>query len=130
LKTAAKAGGKKIFIFSTLHYWIEHAAVMGIALAGLGHDVTLGYLPYHAGRTHQSVRLRRQNLYAEDILEKPKRVINVVSFLSLHNGYKVVPKTCAAKSSRFPTMTACIPCKWRTWITGRRDLQAAIETQT
>lgn len=108
LKTAAKAGGKKIFIFSTLHYWIEHAAVMGIALAGLGHDVTLGYLPYHDWQNPiNPFDLRRQNLYAEDILGKAKAVINVVSFLSLHNGYKVVPEDLRSKIeqvSRYDSM--------------------------
>lgn len=108
LKMAAKAGGKKIFIFSTLHYWIEHAAVMGIALAGLGHDVTLGYLPYHDWQNPiNPFDLRRQNLYAEDILGKAKAVINVVSFLSLHNGYKVVPEDLRSKIeqvSRYDSM--------------------------
>jgi len=108
LKAAAKAGGKKIFIFSTLHYWIEHAAVMGIALAGLGHDVTLGYLPYHDWQNPiNPFDLRRQNLYAEDILGKAKAVINVVSFLSLHNGYKVVPEDLRSKIeqvSRYDSM--------------------------
>ena len=37
---------KKVLIFATLHYWIEHAALLGMALAGLGHEVTLAYLPY------------------------------------------------------------------------------------
>jgi Lipid A disaccharide synthetase len=108
LKTAAKAGGKKIFIFSTLHYWIEHAAVMGMALAGLGHDVTLGYLPYQDWQNPiNPFDLRRQNLYAEDILGKAKAVINVVSFLSLHNGYKVVPEDLRSKIeqvSRYDSM--------------------------
>ncbi|MFO7709696.1 MAG: hypothetical protein R6V84_16130, partial [Desulfobacterales bacterium] len=27
---------KKIFIFASLHYWIEHAALLGIALAAQG----------------------------------------------------------------------------------------------
>ncbi len=93
MKAASKTAGKKIFIFSTLHYWIEHAAVMGMTLAGLGHDVTLGYLPYHDWQNPINLfDLRRQNLYAEEILGKAKPVMNVISFLSLHNGYKVVPE--------------------------------------
>lgn len=108
LKMAAKPGGKKIFIFSTLHYWIEHATVMGMALAGLGHEVTLGYLPYHDWQNPiNPFDLRRQNLYAEDILGKAKAVINVVSFLSLHNGYKVVPEDLRSKIeqvSRYDSM--------------------------
>jgi hypothetical protein len=35
--------GKNIFIFATLHYWIEHAALLGLTLAAQGHQVTLGF---------------------------------------------------------------------------------------
>lgn len=84
---------KKIFIFSTLHYWIEHAALMGLTLAGLGHDVTLGYLPYHDWQNEiNKFDLRRQNLYAEEVLAKAKELLKSVSFLSLHTGYKVIPE--------------------------------------
>ncbi len=49
--------GRKVFIFATLHYWIEHAAMLGVALAGQGHHVTLGYLPYGEWQNaHQSLR--------------------------------------------------------------------------
>ncbi len=92
MKASSKAAGKKVFIFSTLHYWIEHAAVMGLALSGLGHEVTLGYLPYHDWQNQiNKFDLRRQNLYAEEVLGKARPLMNAVSFLSLHNGYKVVP---------------------------------------
>ena len=30
-------GRKKVFIFGTLRYWMEHATLLGMALAGLGH---------------------------------------------------------------------------------------------
>src|SRR5512143_341793 len=32
---------KRVFIFSTLRYWIEHASLLGMALAGFGNSVTL-----------------------------------------------------------------------------------------
>ncbi|MCX6067665.1 MAG: hypothetical protein NT121_18230, partial [Chloroflexi bacterium] len=32
--------GRKIVLFATLHYWVEQAAIVGLALRGLGHDVT------------------------------------------------------------------------------------------
>ncbi len=64
LRQKSGQSGKKIFIFASLHYWIEHAAVMGATLAGLGHDVTLGYLPYHDWQNSiNKFDLRRQNLY-------------------------------------------------------------------
>ena len=93
LRKKAKGEGKNIFIFATLHYWIEHAAVMGITLAGLGHKVTLGYLPFHDWQNNiNKFDLRRQNLYADEILSKSKPVLDTISFLSLHTGYKVIPE--------------------------------------
>src|SRR5512135_3162933 len=38
--------GKKLLLFATLHYWIEQAVLVGLALRGQGHDVTIAYLPY------------------------------------------------------------------------------------
>src|SRR5512134_976173 len=38
--------GKDILFFATLHYWIEQSAYLSLALAGLGHRVTLMTLPY------------------------------------------------------------------------------------
>jgi hypothetical protein len=108
MKAAVKNPGKKIFIFATLHYWIEHATVMGMALSGLGHEVTLGYLPYHDWQNPiNAFDLRRQNLYAEEVLSKAKPVINVVSFLNMHNGYKLVPEDLRGKIeqvSRYDSM--------------------------
>ncbi len=48
-----------------LHYWIEHAALLGLALAAQGHKVTLGYLPYADWQKPiNRFDLRRQNVYA------------------------------------------------------------------
>ena len=41
----AQTSGKNILIFTSLHYWIEYAALMGLALAGKGHEVTLSFPP-------------------------------------------------------------------------------------
>ena len=41
-----EAEGKKIFLFATLHYWIEHVTLLGLTLAAQGHDVTVGFMPY------------------------------------------------------------------------------------
>jgi hypothetical protein len=40
------APGKHICIIATIHYWIEYCAVLGLAFAGQGHRVNLGYYPY------------------------------------------------------------------------------------
>jgi hypothetical protein len=74
---------KRVFIFATLRYWMEHAALLGMTLAGLGHSVTLAYLPY--ARWQQPIdafNLRRQNVYAEGVLRKAAPLINVLSLLA------------------------------------------------
>jgi hypothetical protein len=60
---------KKIFIFASMHPWINHIVVTGLALRGLGHDVTLGYLPYGDFASPISrFDLRRQELYTRNVL--------------------------------------------------------------
>ncbi len=79
-QTAPK--GKNIFVFATLHYWIEHAAVMGLSLAAQGHNVTLGFLPYSDWQSPTNkFDLRRQNAYALSILSQLKPVMESVSLL-------------------------------------------------
>ncbi len=57
--------GAKMVIFATLRYWIEHAALLAMALAGQGHQVTLAYLPYANWRKAiNRFDLRRQNGYS------------------------------------------------------------------
>ena len=61
--------GKKVFIFGMLRYWLEHASLLGLALAGMGHSVTLAYLPYAKWQTPMDrFNLRRQSLYAQGVL--------------------------------------------------------------
>ena len=68
--------GQRILIFATLRYWIEHAALLGVALAGLGHQVTLAYLPYANWRKPLNrFDLRRQNAYAGSVLQQAHPLI-------------------------------------------------------
>ena len=79
-----EAEGKKIFLFATLHYWIEHVTLLGLTLAAQGHDVTVGFLPY--ANWQQEINkfdLRRQNLYALDVLKKAESVISVASLMNV-----------------------------------------------
>jgi hypothetical protein len=74
--------GKKVFIFATLHYWIEHTTLLGMSLAAQGHNVTLGYLPYAEWREKiNRFDLRRQNVYTRRVLEQARPLIEPVSFL-------------------------------------------------
>ncbi len=83
---------KKVFVFATLHYWINHAALISSALAGMGYDVSLGYLPYHDWQNPVNrFDLRRQNLYAQSILKKLNPYVKTFSFLNVYAGYKTLP---------------------------------------
>lgn len=84
--------GKQIFIFATLHYWIEHAVLLGLALAGQGHKVTLAYLPY--GEWQKPISrfdLRRQNLYAHHVLREATPLLNIVSLMDVHALFQTLP---------------------------------------
>jgi hypothetical protein len=74
--------GKRVLIFGVLRYWLSHAALLGTTLAGLGHRVTLAYLPY--GRWQTAVNrfdLRRTELYARRVLQRARPLMEVVSWL-------------------------------------------------
>lgn len=74
---------KRVLIFATLRYWIEHAAAVALALAGLGHQVRMAFLPYAEwARSLNRFDLRRQNLYARRVISLAKPAIEVVSYLS------------------------------------------------
>ncbi|MBN1453380.1 MAG: hypothetical protein JW963_20360 [Anaerolineales bacterium] len=74
--------GKKLFLFATLHYWVEQAAMIGLALRGLGHDVAIAYLPYSDWRKELNpFDLRRQDLYTKRVLAQMDGLVNFVSLL-------------------------------------------------
>ena len=83
---------KNIFIFASLHYWIQHAALVGLTLSGLGHEVSLGYLPFHDWQNPiNRFDQRRQRLYAQEILRKLSPFVNAFPLLAVHAGYKMLP---------------------------------------
>lgn len=84
--------GKKIFIFATLHYWIEYAALMAVALAGQGHQVTLSFLPYASWDVPiEKFDLKRQNLYARQVLSAAGSLMQIQSLLDVRPFSKVLP---------------------------------------
>jgi hypothetical protein len=75
--------GKRLAIFATFRYWIEHAVLTGLTLAGMGHDVTLAYLPYARYRIQvQPFDLQRQDAYVRDSLRGLAPLVKVVSIFS------------------------------------------------
>jgi len=73
--------GKNILVFGTLRLWIEQIVPLSVTLAGLGHRVTLAYLPYDYWQYDiPHFDLRRQNVYAWSVLSKLMPLVNVVSW--------------------------------------------------
>ncbi|MBI1793568.1 MAG: hypothetical protein HYR70_05200 [Chloroflexi bacterium] len=86
----------KLLLFATLHYWVEQAAIVGLALRGMGHDVTIAYLPYHDWRKDiNKFDLRRQDLYTRRVLAPLNGMVNVASLLDLKPA-SVLPASLAA----------------------------------
>ena len=86
--------GKKILLFATLHYWVEQAAMIGLALRGLGHKVTVAYLPYHDWRRDlNKFDLRRQDLYTRRVLAPLEGLVHCTSLLdpSTRSGRRLRP---------------------------------------
>jgi len=83
-KAVTKQAGKpkRVLVFSMLSYWLEHSMLMSLALAALGHDVTLTYLPYaHWKNPINQFDLRRQNMYIEGIVSQAEPFIKVISLI-------------------------------------------------
>jgi Capsule polysaccharide biosynthesis protein len=78
------APGKKILFFATLHYWIEQAAYISLALAGLGHKVTLLTLPYSEWHKEMDKLTQRQRaLHTQDALSALAPLVGHASLLDL-----------------------------------------------
>ena len=76
--------GNKLLLFATLHYWIEQAVMVGLALRGQGHEVTIAYLPYASLEMDiNSFDLRRQDLYTRRVLQPLDGLIPVISLLDV-----------------------------------------------
>ncbi len=100
---AAQAKGKKIILLATLHYWVEQAAIIGLALRGMGHDVTIAYLPYGDwDKPINAFDLRRQDLYTRRVLSPMKGLVKIISLLENTGsdrdsvGYKEIVESASA----------------------------------
>ncbi len=90
---ASAPAGKRVFLFATLHYWIEHTSLLGLALAGQGHHVTFGYLPYSDWQKPVNrFDLRRQNVYARKVLEQAEPLVQAVSLLDIKPRNHLLPR--------------------------------------
>ena len=74
--------GKKIFLFGAQYYWIEYCTVLGVALAAMGHRITVGYLPYpkaHENPTQFDIRCF--NRYTRNVLKRLRPWLDSISLL-------------------------------------------------
>ena len=90
---AAAEPGKKVFIFASLHYWIEFSTLLGLAFAGKGHDVTLSFLPYaNWDKPIQKFDLRKQNLYTREVLSAVHPLMQVQSLQDVRPFSRELPE--------------------------------------
>jgi hypothetical protein len=77
--------GRSVLLFATLRYWIEHAALLSTALAGMGHRVTFAYLPF--ANWHAPINrfdMRRNNAYAQSELRPAEAIMRILSLTDVH----------------------------------------------
>lgn len=74
--------GTRLLLFATLHYWIEQAAVVGLTLRALGHDVAIAYLPYSSWEKEiNPLDLRRQDVYTRRVMAPIEGLLRILPLL-------------------------------------------------
>jgi hypothetical protein len=79
---AREQRGKKIFFFGAQYYWTEYCTVLGVALAAMGHHITVGYLPYP--KVHESPTqfdLQVNDRYSRNIFKHLRPWLDSISLL-------------------------------------------------
>ena len=85
--------GKRVLLYGTQRYWIEYASLLGLALAGLGHEVTLAYSPYADWRVPVGdYDLRQHNLYAKNVLKQAEPLLDTLSFMDAPQAKSLPPE--------------------------------------
>ncbi len=88
-----REAGKNVFIFTSLHYWIEFSALLAVVLAAKGHHVTFSFLPYAEwDQPIPKFELRSQNLYTRQVLSSANPLLRVQSLLEVKPPSKSLPK--------------------------------------
>ena len=80
----AKGDGKDLFIFAMTRQWISQTTLTALGLKGLGHKVTLGFIPNLRWKEKgNAFDLHRQNVYVNHVLEPTKKVLNILPIVDL-----------------------------------------------
>ena len=72
---------------------VEHATTLGLTLAGIGHDITLGFLPY--ANWHSQIdefQLNQQNAYGKSVLEQANSEIHIEALLNYPKAENLPPE--------------------------------------
>ena len=92
--------GKNVLFFATLHYWIEQSAYLGLALAGMGHDVTLLTLPYSEWHKEKDKFTQRQRiLHTHDALKVLSPLVKHVSMMDMQSSARSAHGTLRAHAA-------------------------------
>lgn len=84
--------GKKVLLFASTHYWLEHVVMTSLALAAQGHNVSLAYYPYgHWHADTSQFDIRRQNMYANSVLQPAGSVIHFENLLRNNSSFTRLP---------------------------------------
>ncbi len=74
--------GQRLMLIAPLHLWLAHAVPLGLALAGLGHEVYLAYWPYRDWFTPLSDFERyQQDAYAWHVLQAARPWLRPLSLV-------------------------------------------------
>ena len=85
---------KKVLVFGMIHYWIEHTTLLALTLAGMGHEVTLAFMPYsHWRKPENRFDLRRQNIYIQETLKPAETLIQILPLYTAHRTSHIVLPT-------------------------------------
>ena len=83
---------KRVFLVGYLHWWLDHVSALGLLLAGAGHSVQMGYLPY--GRWSEPIHpfdAHRQSALISDALQPAESLIHLIN-LARSNGGELAPE--------------------------------------
>ncbi len=84
--------GKRVLLFGVQRYWVEHIALLGITLAGLGNEVTVAFAPYEAWyKDIDHFDARRQHQYALNILREMEPFVRITSFFRSNHNLPALP---------------------------------------
>jgi hypothetical protein len=70
---------RRILVIGYLRWWLEYACALGLLLAGLGHSVEVGFLPYQRWALPvEPFDIRRQRIYMRRLLGRLSPLVRVL----------------------------------------------------